>query len=140
VDDKLSLNAVDLLSGALVMMQSVKNSEKCVGKFPVFDGKRRFNITLKDEGMDFLAPSKYSRFEGEALRCTLTVEPVAGFKKKDAQRGWMAVQNHTAAHEKLPTIWLAKMRDSGQVVPVRMEIASDYGSVVAHLSGGSDNE
>ena len=139
IDEVLSANTLDLLTGTLVMLQSAKNTNKCTGKFPVFDGKRRFNITLKDDGTEVLAPSSYSKFEGTAMRCTLTVEPVAGFQPKDQKRGWMAVQNHTEARNKLPTIWLARMKDSGQVVPVRMEIASAYGSVVAHLSGGTDD-
>jgi len=139
INKVLTDNTLDLLTGTLVMLQSAKNTNQCTGKFPVFDGKRRFNITLKDDGTEVLAPSSYSKFEGKAMRCTLTVEPVAGFQPKDQKRGWMAVQNHTEERHKLPTIWLARMKDSGQVVPVRMEIASAYGSVVAHLSGGTDN-
>lgn len=138
IDESLTKDTMDLLTGTLTMLQTVKNSEKCQGKFPVFDGKRRFNIVLKDEGKETLSPTKYSKFEGEARRCTVKVEPVAGFKKKDEKRGWMAVQGHTEARKKPPTLWLGRMKDSGQVVPVRMEIASDYGSVVAHLSGGTD--
>lgn len=140
IDNTVAGNAVDLLTGALVMFQHVKNTHKCEGKFPVFDGKRRFNITLTDDGKEVLAASKYSRFEGEALRCTLKVEPVAGFVKKDQKRGWMAVQNHTEEHNKLPTIWLAPAGDNGQVIPVRMEIASEYGSVVAHLAHNDAND
>jgi hypothetical protein len=138
IDQNLSHDTQDLLTGTLAMLQSVKNTQRCEGKFPVFDGKRRFNIALTDEGVDYIAPSRYSRYSGDAIRCTLKVEPVAGFKKTDAKRGWMAVQNHTEGYNKLPTIWLARMPDSGQMVPVRMEIASAYGSVVAHLAGGTD--
>lgn len=135
----LTANAVDMLTGTLVMMQSAKNKDKCGGSFPVFDGKRRYNITLKDGGKETLDASKYSTFEGEAMRCTVTVEPVAGFNAKDKKRGWMAVQNHTEERHRLPTLWLAKLKNSGQVVPVRMEIASEYGTVVAHLSDGQIN-
>lgn len=139
INQELAGNAVDLLTGTLVMLQSVKNNSKCEGSFPVFDGKRRFNITLTDDGMDVLEPTTYSRFSGEALRCILKVEPVAGFKAKDKKRGWMAVQNHTEARHKLPTIWLAPAHKKGDpMIPVRMEIASDYGSVVAHLTGNKD--
>ncbi|MFH1158640.1 MAG: DUF3108 domain-containing protein [Pseudomonadota bacterium] len=138
IDDVLAGDTMDLLTGALVMLQNAGHTRKCTGNFPVFDGKRRFNVTLTDDGTEILPPSRYSRFEGEAMRCMLKVEPVAGFKKKDSQRGWMAVQNHTEERQKPPTLWLARMKDSGQIVPVRMEIASAYGSVVAHLSGGTD--
>lgn len=137
IDQKISADAVDMLTGALLMLQNAKNTNQCKGTFPVFDGKRRFNITLQDAGKDDLKKTRYSNFEGQALRCTLKVEPVAGFKDKDKKRGWMAVQEHTENHNKAPTLWLAKLEKSGPVVPVRMEIASDYGAVVAHLTDAS---
>lgn len=136
---ELADNAVDMLTGTLLMMQSAKNTEKCAGTFPVFDGKRRFNITLKDEGVATIAKSTYSKFSGPALKCTVKVEPVAGFKDKDKKRGWMAVQNHTEEHNRKPTLWLASLEKGGPVVPVRMEIGSDYGTVVAHLTGADKN-
>lgn len=133
IDENLSKDAVDMLTGTLMMFQSTKNKKTCKGSFPVFDGKRRFNIVLKDDGKEVISKNKYSTFSGEALRCTVKVEPVAGFKEKDQKRGWMAIQTHTEQHHKAPTIWLAKLEKTGPIVPVRMEIASDYGSVVAHL-------
>jgi hypothetical protein len=138
-DPKMANDAVDMLTGALLMMQNTRHTQKCEGSFPVFDGKRRFNITLHDDGTEAIAKSKYSSFEGQALRCTLKVEPVAGFKPKDMKRGWLAVQAHTEAHRKAPTIWLARLDKQGPVVPVRMEIASEYGAVVAHLSSTKAN-
>ncbi|MDY0009508.1 MAG: DUF3108 domain-containing protein, partial [Bdellovibrionales bacterium] len=134
-DPALTTDAVDMLTGALQMFQHTGQTSKCEGSFPVFDGKRRFNITLHDDGVETLAKSKYSAYRGDTLRCTLKVEPVAGFKKDDAKRGWMAVQNHTEARKKPPTIWMAQLEENGPRVPVRMEIASSYGSVVAHLTG-----
>lgn len=134
IDQSLSGDAVDMLTGVLMMFQNAKNTDKCAGSFPVFDGKRRFNITLKDDGYDTLGKTEYSSFEGKALRCTIRVVPVAGFDKKDAKRGWMAVQAHTEKRKKPTTIWLAPFEKEGAVIPVRMEIASDYGTVVAHLT------
>lgn len=135
IDKSMATDAVDILTSALLMMQHAKNTQKCEGSFPVFDGKRRFNITLKDNGTEVIKKSKYSAFAGEALRCTLKMEPVAGFRDKDMKRGWMAVQAHTEERKKDPTIWFARLEEKGPVVPVRMEIASQYGTVVAHLSG-----
>lgn len=134
IDKILSGNAGDVLTGVLTMLQTVKDSEKCEGEFPVFDGKRRFNLTLHHEGITRIEPSKYSSFSGEAIKCTLKVKPVAGFKEKDKKRGWMAVQSHTEERNKLPTLWLAKTEKSQQVIPVRMEIKSMFGAAIAHLT------
>jgi YD repeat-containing protein len=135
IDKNMATNAVDILTSTLLIMQNARNTQKCEGSFPVFDGKRRFNITLHDDGTDTIQKSKYSSFSGEAMRCTMKMEPVAGFKDKDLKRGWMAVQAHTEERKKDPTIWLARLDSKGPVVPVRMEIASQYGTVVAHLTG-----
>lgn len=130
----LTKETVDMLTGALRLFQSGNEHNNCEGKAAVFDGKRRFNIVFKADGKDTIAPSKYSSYSGDALRCIVEVEPVAGFKKKDMHKGWMAVQEHTKARKKLPTLWLAAPFEGAPVVPVRMEISSAYGSVVAHLS------
>lgn len=133
-DPALTTGAADLLTAALMIFQNTGHSGKCDGSFPVFDGKRRFNIVLSDAGEDAIKPNRYSVYNGPALRCTVKVVPVGGFRKKDARRGWMAVQAHTEARKKPPTLWLARLEENGPVVPVRMEIASDYGSVIAHLT------
>jgi hypothetical protein len=135
IDPAMSKDAVDMLTSALLVMQHTRNTSQCDGNFPVFDGKRRFNVQLKDQGKEILPHSRYSKFSGEALKCTVEVKPVAGFTPNDQKRGWMAVQNHTEARHKLPTLWLARVEKAGPLVPVRVEIASEYGSVVAHLTG-----
>lgn len=130
----IASDAVDVLTGTLQILRNVDMTHGCTAKSQVFDGKRRFNIIFTDKGLENLRANKYSRFEGQARKCEITVEPVAGFREKDKKRGWLAVQEHTRERSKLPTIWLAPLYQKGPIVPVRMEIASEYGSVVAHLS------
>jgi len=134
VDKLLSGNAVDVLTSVLNMMEIVRKSNECSGVIPVFDGKRKFNINLKNEGKKIIQPSRYSVFSGESIKCTLTVEPLEGFKEKDKKRGWMAIQNHSQEHNSLPTIWLAKTEKSQDIIPVRLELKSSYGTVIAHLT------
>lgn len=135
IKKELSEDSVDLLTGALLMIQSAKiPADKCAGEIPVFDGKRRYNLVLEGDTMDEIRKSDYSVYSGPALKCTLRVDPVAGFQPKDQKRGWMAIQNHTLARKKPPTLWFAAVEPGGPVVPVRMEISSDYGAAVAHLT------
>ncbi len=136
MDNKLTAHAADVLTGMVALLQNAGNTHKCTGSSTVFDGKRRFDITLTDDGKEMLVPSKYAHFEGEAMRCILKVVPGDGFQPKDLKRGWMVIQNYTESRNKLPTLWLAKTKDSDdQTVVVRMEIASAYGSAVANISG-----
>ena len=134
IKDKLTKDTVDMLTGAVQLLQKTGHENGCNGSVPVFDGKRRFNLVFKDQGKDTIRKTKYSVFHGQAIKCIVEVEPVLGFKEKDKKRGWMAVQNHTKERKKMPTIWLASLNDNGPVVPVRMEINSSYGGVVAHLA------
>jgi hypothetical protein len=138
IQKELSQDSVDLLTGAVLMIQSARLTDTCHGSFPVFDGKRRYNLTLYGGGPDEIRKSDYSVFSGKALKCFLKVEPVAGFVKKDEKRGFMAVQNHTLARKKPPTIWFAQVEKDGPTVPVRMEINSAYGAAVAHLTATAD--
>lgn len=137
IDRDMATGAVDMLSAALLILQNARHAESCAGTFPVFDGKRRFDITLQDKGTETLPKSDYSKFSGEAMKCSVLVKPVAGFTDKDQKRGWLAVQNHTKERKMLPLIWLARIDGDGPVVPVRMQIRSQYGAVVAHLSGSA---
>lgn len=134
IEHELAADSVDLLTGTLLLMQRAKNGNECKGSFPVFDGKRRYNITLTGGGEDVIKDTGFSVYSGKALKCTMKVEPVAGFKPKDYKRGWLAVQNHTEERKKPPTIWFARPDANGPVIPVRMEINSSYGAVVAHLT------
>lgn len=139
INRELSADSVDLLTGTLLMIQSARLTDTCKGSFPVFDGKRRYNLTLYGGGMDTIRKSDYSVFSGQALKCYLKVEPVGGFVAKDQKRGWIAIQNHTLARKKPPTIWFAQVSKDGPVVPVRMEINSSYGAAVAHLAATKDH-
>jgi hypothetical protein len=129
----LSADAVDLMTGLAMVMKNTEKTGKCAGSFPIFDGKRRFDLTFQDAGMDKLKKTTYSAFSGDALRCVIKVVPVRGFRKKDLNRGWLAVQNHTEERGKPVTLWLAKLAN-GRVAGVRMEIASNFGTVIAHMT------
>lgn len=126
-------NAHDMMSGIMSLMQQAGINKKCAGSTDIVDGKRKFNIALKDEGVEMLKKTKHNVFSGPALKCTIEVTPVAGYREKDKNRGWMAVQNHSKERNKMPTIWLGRLENK-QIVPVRMEINSSYGTVIAHLS------
>ncbi len=134
IKNELTIDTVDMLTGAVQLLQNAENQSTCNGSVPVFDGKRRFNLIFKEAGSSTIRKSKYSAFSGTALKCTVEIEPVLGFRAKDKKRGWLAVQNHTKARKKMPTIWLSKLEEDGPVVPVRVEIASSYGAVIAHLT------
>ncbi|MGM0421975.1 MAG: DUF3108 domain-containing protein [Pseudomonadota bacterium] len=127
-------NASDMLTATLLAFQDIDQTDSCNTSIAAFDGKRKFNIRFSKSKKTHIEKSKYSVFSGPALKCTVTVEPLEGFKEKDMSKGWMAVQNHTRKRGRLPEVWFGRLHDDGELVPVRVEISSNYGGVVGHLT------
>ena len=118
----------------MIAVKQVENTGECNTAATAFDGKRKFNIQLTNSKQDQINSPEYSIYNGPALKCTISVLPLEGFSEDDQGKGWMAIQNHTAERGKLPEIWFASLKEKGPLLPVRMEINSSYGTVVAHLS------
>ncbi len=133
-EEGMAKDALDMLTATVKLLQESDGNENCAGSVPVFDGRRRFNLHFRDAGTGIIHKNRYSIFHGAAVKCIIEVEPVMGFRDRDKRRGWMAVQNHTKERKKMPTFWLSRLTEDGPVVPVRMEISSEYGAVIAHLA------
>lgn len=46
----------------------------CDSRLQVFDGKRRFDVIFKDEGMEDLLPNEYSKLGGKAAKCSMYID------------------------------------------------------------------
>jgi hypothetical protein len=130
VYDELAKDTVDVLTAVLTGLWRDGN-QACGNRYPVFDGKRRFDIKLGAPETVTLKKSRYSVFEGEAIKCTMELDPIAGFKKK---RGWYAVQAQSEKHDTIPTIWIGKRPDRDTYEIIKAHIKTDYGSVFMHLT------
>ena len=118
---------MDPVSGLVAVIDRVRNGGRCAGVTPVFDGKRAYNLHAVDRGTRHVKSNDYGVFEGKASICRLSVEKVAGFRKKRKKR--FAVQY---LPENLD-IWFASAVPGHGPVPVRMEGRTDLGGVVIHL-------
>ena len=129
VPDALRAGTLDVLSATLTGVVVQGPEAYCNRAVPIFDGRRRYDLRLSVVGEDVLAPSKLSSFAGRALKCEVSVERVAGFKK-DAE-----ADEEERRDERPPAyLWVAHLPDAGVVVPVRLEAASKYGKAVGHLT------
>lgn len=129
VPDALRTGTLDVLSATLTGVVVQRLEDYCNRAVPIFDGRRRYDLRLSTVSEDVLAPSKLSSFAGRALKCEVSVERVAGFKKpSDAEE-------EERREERPPTyLWVAHLPDAGIVVPVRLEATSKYGKAVGHLT------
>jgi hypothetical protein len=125
----LPAGTVDPLSLAVAATRALAASGKCEQTLPVFDGKRRYDLIVKDLGEATIAKNDYSIYAGPALRCGFTMERISGFsKKRRYTRQW---DEETSAP---PTVFLAQIRPDLPPLPVRYEGAIALGNLVIHLT------
>lgn len=125
----LPAGAVDPLSLAVAATRALAATGKCAQTLPVFDGKRRYDLTVKDLGEATIAKNSYSIYQGPALRCGFTMERISGFsKKRRYTRQWDEETSEP------PTIFMAQIRPNMPPVPVRYEGSIALGSIMIHLT------
>ncbi len=137
VPPELLPESLDPLSGLLTVIHTVTEGGECEATVPVFDGRRRYNLVFTDQGMHEVRPSRHSIFAGQARKCRMQLEPVAGaFRDQDDDDddgdGFWNTDPENAPRRRLD-IWLAEPISGGPVLPVRMVGRSSIGAVVVHL-------
>ena len=139
VPDEVTKDTTDAFTAALMVMESVHQGGKCEGRSEVFDGKRRFAQIFKEQERVKLKPSKYNVFGGDAVECTVEIEPISG-EWSSKPRGWLSIQEQGRERGTMPTIWLGSLSEGGPAVPVKILVKTAYGSLFMHLSEYRDGE
>jgi hypothetical protein len=135
VPDDMRRGTVDPLTASLIsaIAQSAEVSgaatsgpPKCPGTIPIFDGRRRYDISFTYEGEDELATSNEAAYSGPATICRLETKRIAGFS-----RSWERQEAKDPPPP--PKLWLARVGPEGLVLPVRLVAKTRWGTAVAHL-------
>jgi hypothetical protein len=129
VDPASLTNSIDPMSAILQVTNQLEAGQKCNALVPVFDGRRRYDIKLTDSGEKLFKPSRYSVFQGEAIGCKIDIVKKGGFKR-DFDENVQLDQDLI--------IWAAAPVEGGRIVPVRMQVDTDFGRVELHLERYSD--
>jgi hypothetical protein len=114
--------ALDPASALLTLLHVMGEGKSCAGRFPVFDGRRRYDVVVVERGRETLAANNYSAFEGAAVRCDFHVEPLV----VDAPEHKRRFRSGRA--------WFAEVFPGRPFVPVRLEVDGDYFQTLVHLS------
>lgn len=134
VSPELLEESLDPLSGLISVINTVTGGGNCEATVPVFDGRRRYDLVFSDLGLDELRPSRQSGFAGEARRCRMNLEPVAGaFRDDDDDDDDFWSRKPENDRRRQLDIWLAEPIDGGPILPVRMVGRSSIGAIVIHL-------
>ncbi len=144
VPEALRRGAVDALAALAVLSRTVAETGRCDAGLAVFDGRRRFQASMRTLGRDLLPPGGGAGFTGEALRCALEWRQDAGFGRDEragAERaGAERAEGGERGRPRSGIAWLAPLVAGGPPVPVRAEFPSRWlGTIQLRLvaSGGT---
>lgn len=124
VEDAQKQDSVDPLTGLLSLVLQVAGAGSCEGLVPVFDGRRRFDVSLADKGAGELPKSRYNAYEGPTQRCAVTLKPIAGYRYSGRDK------------QQFPSEVIlqgASIVDGLPPLPVRLETETSYGALILHL-------
>jgi len=107
-------STIDPLTAGLVMAAS-----NCAGTLHIFDGRRRYDMLLGDQG-EAAVPSGGGIYHGMARHCRATIIPFAGFARRDTQEDERPTQLDS---------WTAVPRPGLVPVPVYLELRAPRGTL-----------
>ena len=126
VPPALLAGALDPLSAVVGELARPGAAGACTGSVPVYDGRRRYDLTFRQAGRRMLGDSGYSAYAGEAVVCEVGVELLAGRSRED--------RNDGRARPRPPSrVMLAPVVEGLPPLPVRIEAEGRLGPLVLHL-------
>jgi uncharacterized protein DUF3108 len=118
------VGTVDPLTAILAIGQVVAQTGSCRAKVPVFDGRRRYDLVLADDGAERPVPPEHGR-TGEMLHCALDMVKLAGFSS-DRDR---------APRTEHGKVWIMPSPRAGMPpLPARLEFHSDWGPITVQMA------
>ena len=96
----------------------------CEGSATIFDGRRRFDVTLADRGAGTLKASAYNIYSGPVHECAVALEPLGGFRRSGRD---------LEAFPRSLTLFLGDGGPGRLPLPVRMESDTALGALIIHL-------
>ncbi|MBM3550068.1 MAG: DUF3108 domain-containing protein [Alphaproteobacteria bacterium] len=125
VPETLKRGTLDPLSVFIALNRTASgNAGPCHGKVPVYDGRRRYDLVIEDDGVSAVEKTQYSVFSGPVLRCKIHMERLAGFQRNP---------RFNNQPPRVSIVYLARFGERGWWLPVRLESESGFGNVVGHL-------
>jgi hypothetical protein len=116
---------VDQLTAYFILERQLARTGTCDLDIPVFDGRNRYNMRFTDAGTEILSPKGGQRFSGSTRVCNVTREDLADFPVGNgAGEGTYRTGK----------IWYAHLSGSSQMVPVRMQFDTEFGTVEGYLA------
>jgi hypothetical protein len=124
VPPPLTKGTIDPLSATLTVLLRMAEGGRCDGAFRVFDGRRRYDMSVSPGEQSVLPRLHSSVFAGAARRCNFQLKRIAGFWKKRTDFRRPVTE---------PTLWVASPMPNVPPVPVRFTADTGFGELRIHL-------
>jgi hypothetical protein len=122
----------------LTVLDQLAETGSCEAEAKVWDGRRRYDLSVTHMGEEKLIADRPWAFEGMAIGCAVDFERIGGFWRE--RTGWRDADENAPIRR---MIWVAEIAPERWAL-VRAEIETPYGTVVGRLlpEGGlaSDSE
>ena len=124
VPEDSTANTVDPFVPVFEIARTLDATGRCEGRYAIFDGIRRYDITLTDGGDQTLVAKDARDYAGPAHVCEIGLTRIGGFSTGRSlfQFGESSISR---------TLYFGQVR--GHWVPVRFEIDSPLGMAIARL-------
>ena len=113
---------VDNLTAYFRLERQLASKKTCNMTVPVFDGRHRYDLVFEDAGQEKLESDGGQKFEGTAIACKMT-RHLKGVPDDEEGEG-----------ARRGTIWYAPLLPGDVMVPVRMQLKTQIGTVDAYLA------
>jgi len=125
VPEALKQGTLDPLSVFIALNRAAAGrGGPCHDTVPVYDGRRRYNLVIEDDGIGAVEKTDYTVFSGPALRCKVHMERLAGFQRNP---------RFNNQPPRVSIVYVARFGERGWWLPVRLESESGFGYVIGHL-------
>jgi uncharacterized protein DUF3108 len=119
-----SADTIDPLTAIFAAGQGFAATGRCDERIKVYDGRRRYDLVLKDEG-DEDVPAGFGAFKGRARHCSLEMVKFRGPVSE--------AQGNPGKKRPTADVWLAAPWPGATPLPVRLDFHSNWGPVSIHL-------
>lgn len=137
------LGTLDPLSAALFHLTLAAGEQPCGETVRIFDGRRRSDLHTKYIRPASMTKSRYNAYEGDAIMCEAVFERIKGFDESATEIAPTSGRDRISRRSKTyepAKVWLAPIpvahSPSGETVllPVKLQVATGYGTIMVHLS------
>ncbi len=119
---------LDPVSVSLAVAGALARGDSCGGRFPIFDGNRRYDLTFTKVGEEVLSKPGFSNFSGPTHRCQFAMKRISGFDaKRIALRFWDEEKHQP------PQIWLGRLKKGLPLVPIQFQAEFNLGYLIIYL-------